>query len=280
MNIAKKNKLKPKNIIRILILLMLTFITLCPFLILVMVSLKTKSDFMLNPLGIPIVWNFQNYITVFKRSNIMQSFLNSSTITVTSVLFQIVFGAMVGYALTKMSFKHSKVFTSLFLVPMIFPIQAIMIPIYIIFIKLGLVNTYFGLIIIYIATGLALVIFMMTSFMRTIPIEISESAFVEGAGHLTIFFKLILPLLKPIVATTAIISGLSIWNDFFMPLIMITKKDLKTLPLKIYDFMGQYSSDWTLIATCIVFVIVPIIIVYCMLQKYIISGVAAGAIKG
>ncbi len=280
MNIVKKNKLKPKNIIRIFILIILTFITLCPFLILVMVSLKTKSDFMLNPLGIPIVWNFQNYITVFKRSNIMQSFLNSSTITVISVLFQIVFGAMVGYALTKMSFKHSKVFTSLFLVPMIFPIQAIMIPIYIIFIKLGLVNTYFGLIIIYIATGLALVIFMMTSFMRTIPIEISESAFVEGAGHLTIFFKLILPLLKPIVATTAIISGLSIWNDFFMPLIMITKKDLKTLPLKIYDFMGQYSSDWTLIATCIVFVIVPIIIVYCMLQKYIISGVAAGAIKG
>ncbi len=280
MNIGKKTKLKPKEIIRIFILLILTFITLFPFLILVMVSLKTKSDFMLNPLGIPIVWNFQNYITVFKRSNIMQSFLNSSTITVISVLFQIVFGAMVGYALTKMSFKHSKVFTSLFLVPMIFPIQAIMIPIYIIFIKLGLVNTYFGLIIIYIATGLALVIFMMTSFMRTIPIEISESAFVEGAGHLTIFFKLILPLLKPIVATTAIISGLSIWNDFFMPLIMITKKDLKTLPLKIYDFMGQYSSDWTLIATCIVFVIVPIIIVYCMLQKYIISGVAAGAIKG
>lgn len=268
------------HIFRLLILIGLTLSTVIPFAVLPLVSFKSKSEFLKYPLALPQEIQFDNYIKVFERSKIVLSFFNSFTITAGTLVIEIIVGALAAYALTKMYFKHSSKFSVAFLIPMVFPIQTITIPIYIIFRNINLLNTRTGLIIIYAATGLPLVIFMLTSFMKTIPVQISESALVDGANYLTIFFKLILPLLKPVISTIIVISGLSIWNDFFLPLIMITDKAKKTLPLKIYDFMGQYTSDWTLICTCIVYVTLPVIIMYCILQKNIISGVVAGSVKG
>lgn len=276
----RKRKLDFWAIFRYLILIGLTLVTVIPFAVLPLVSLKTKSEFLKYPLALPQSIQFDNYIKVFERSKILQSFFNSFTITAGTLVIEIFVGALAAYAITKMYFKHSAKFSIGFLIPMVFPIQTITIPIYIIYKNLGLLNTRIGLILIYVATGLPLVIFMLTSFMKTIPIQISESALVDGAGHMTIFCRLILPLLKPVISTIIVISGLSVWNDFFLPLIMITDKAKKTMPLRIYDFMGQYSSDWTLICTCIVYVTLPIIILYCILQKNIINGVVAGSVKG
>jgi len=271
---------KAFSTLRISVLIVMSVGVIFPFLVLIMISLKTKSDFLLNPIGLPKIWNFKNYAVVFQKAHVLRSFYNSAFITACAIFCQILFGSMVSYALTKMNFKHSGVFSTAFLLPLIFPIQSIMIPIYIIFRNLGLINNPLGMIIIYTATGLPLVIFIMTGFMKTIPFQISEAAIVDGAGQMTIFTRLILPLLKPIVSTIIVISGLGIWNDFLMPLIMITKREQKTLPLIIYNFIGQYNSDWTLICTCIVFVIAPIITVYILLQKQVISGVVSGSVKG
>lgn len=268
------------SIIRYIILIGMTLVTLIPFAVLPLVSFKTKKEFMKFPLALPEHIQFDNYVTVFQRSKIVEAFCNSFSITAAALVIEIFVGALAAYALTKMFFKHSAKFSIAFLIPMVFPIQTITIPIYVIYNNLGLLNTRTGLVFIYVATGLPMVIFMLTSFMKTIPIQISESAVVDGAGHLTIFFKLIMPLLKPVTSTIIVINGLSIWNDFFLPLIMVTDKAKKTLPLKIYDFMGQYTSDWTLICTCIIYVTLPVIILYCILQKNIISGVVAGAVKG
>ncbi|MFT3984142.1 MAG: carbohydrate ABC transporter permease [Lachnospiraceae bacterium] len=274
----KKRQLYP--VIRYVVLTAATLIAICPFLVLPIVSFKTKSEFLKYPLTLPSSINFQNYITVLERSNILMAFANSMIITGGSVVLEVLVGTLAAYAITKMDFKHAGKFSIAFLIPMIFPIQTITIPVYIIFRNLGLVNTHLGMIIIYGAVGLPIVVFMMTSFMKTIPYEISESAVVDGASNFTIYRKLILPLLKPVISTVAVICGLSVWNDFYIPMIMLTSTGKKTLPLKVYDFLGQYTSDWTLVCTCIIYVIVPIMIFYCILQKNIISGIAAGAVKG
>lgn len=270
----------PYSVIKYIILVLLSLIALIPFFTLLIVSFKTRSDFMKYPLDLPQTLNFQNYITVFKRSSIVRSFLNSFTITAGSLVIELFVGTLASYAIVKMPFKRAGLFSAFFLIPMIFPVQTITIPVYIIYKNLRLQNTYAGMMILYAAIGIPMVVFMMTSFMKTIPIQISESAMIDGASHFVIYSRLILPLMKPVVSTLIVICGLTAWNDFYLPQILLTRTELKTLPLKIYDFFGQYTSDWTLICTCIVFVIVPIIILYCFMQRNIIDGIAAGAVKG
>ncbi len=268
------------TVVRYITLILLSLVALIPLFTLLMVSLKTRADFMKYPLRFPHVLNFQNYATVFKRSSIVRSYLNSSVITVGSLAIQLFVGTLASYAITKMQFKRAGFFAAFFMIPMIFPVQTITIPVYIIYKNLGLLNTYSGMMILYAAIGIPLVAFMMTSFMKTIPYQISESAMIDGANHFVIYSRLILPLLQPVVSALIVICGLTAWNDFYLPQIMLTKTVMKTLPLKIYDFFGQYTSDWTLICTCIVFVIVPIIVLYVFLQRNIIDGITAGAVKG
>ena len=274
---TKKNVI---YILRYLLLIIGSIVILYPFSILLITAFKTQREYMMSATSLPAQWTFDNFREVLSGSNVLNSFLNSSFIMVVSVAIQVFIGALTAYALTKMKFKRAGKYSMLFLLPMIIPVQSLVIPLYLIYTKVGLLDTRIGLIGIYAATGLPLVIFMLTSFMKTIPIQISESAQVEGAGEFIIFYKLILPLLKPVVATITVISGLSIWNDFFMPMIMISDPAKKTLPLKIYDFMGQYTSNWPLICVCILLVIIPILILYCFMQRYIIDGVVAGSVKG
>lgn len=276
----KKGKISFYYAARYVVLTILFCVTIIPFLVLPVVSLKTKKDFLVNPLTLPATLNFMNYVEVFKRSNIMGAFTNSLILLIGSVSLEIVLGALTAYALTKMKFKRAGTFSAVFLAPMIFPVQSISVPMYLIFKRINLLNSYFGLILIESAISLPMTIFMMTSFMKTIPIQISESATIDGAGHSTILFKLIVPLLKPVISTIAVVCGISVWNAFYIPMIMLTKQSMRTLPLTIYDFMGMYESDWTLLCACIVLVILPIIIMYCFLQKNIINGVTAGAVKG
>ena len=267
------------NTIRLIFLILFTIVTIYPFMLMVFVSFMTSADFINNPLGLPSSFlNFENFELVFQRGRIIRAFFNSLLVASVALTIQIIFGSLVGYALTKMGFVRAKLFTVLFLIPLILPPQ--IIAVYLIFLRLGLLNTYFGLFIYYGAIGLPLVIFIFTSFTRTIPIQISECAFVEGASHLMIYTLIIMPLLKPVISTVIVISGLSIWNDFFGPLILITRSSLRTLPLTIFHFTGMYSANWPAITACLVILVLPILIVYVVLQKHIIGGVVAGSVKG
>jgi len=269
-----------RSIPRYAVLALGAFVTLYPFSMVVLTSLKTTRDYMRSSVALPAVPQFSNYATVFRKSAILSGFANSFIITASVLVLEILVGALAAYALTKMDFKKAGRYQLLFLAPMILPIQLVAIPIYLIFVNLGLTDTKLGLIVVYIATGLPLVIFMLTSFMKTIPNQISEAATVEGASDLQIFGAIIVPLLKPTIAAISVISGLGIWNDFFMPLLLLISARQKTLPLKIYDYMGQYNNNWPFVSTCIVYVLAPIFVFYVVMQKYIIKGVVAGAVKG
>jgi raffinose/stachyose/melibiose transport system permease protein len=179
-----------------------------------------------------------------------------------------------------MRFNKVHFFSTVFLAPMIFPITTVILPLYMFFKQFHLLNNILGLVLIYGATGLPLTIFIFTSFMATIPYQISEAAVIDGASHGLIYSKIILPLIKPSIATTIIVNCLSIWNDFFLPFIFITNRNLLTLPLKLYNFKGEYSNHWPNMTSLMIFLLLPIFIVYIFLQKYIISGVVAGSVKG
>ena len=263
-----------------LLMILLSFIMIYPFICVVLISLKTMNEFRDNPIGFPLALTFTNYIEVYIKGDILTAFFNSTFLTGLSVAGIIIFGSLTAYALTKMRFKKAAFFSNVFLAPMIFPIQTIIIPLYFLFRSMHLVNNMWGLITIFIAGNLPMSIFILTGFMKTIPYALSEAAFVEGANHFRVYFRIILPLIKPAIATAGIIIGIFIWNDFYLPLIMMNDRKLSPLPLKIFMFSGQYEQFWTMICTCVVFLTLPVVIVYLLLQKQIISGVVAGSVKG
>jgi raffinose/stachyose/melibiose transport system permease protein len=257
-----------------------TVFVLYPLSSLLFTSLKTESAYAEDPTGLPSSLEIANYGHVWEVARIPSSFMNSAVITITSVVGQIVVAVLASYALCKMRFRRSSFFMLLFLLPITFSPQLLILPLFMQFRPLGLVNARLGLVIIYIAGGLPLSILLFTRFMQTIPIELSESAFLDGASHARTLAAVIMPLLGAVVATNVIISGLSVWNDFFLPFIFLTTEKIRTLPLGIHSFTKQYGNQWTLIATDLVYIVVPVVLVYIFLQRYIIKGVTAGAVKG
>jgi raffinose/stachyose/melibiose transport system permease protein len=276
----RKVEIKFMGILKLVGALLLAAVIIYPFAMLAIISLKTQDEFGINPMGLPIKWTIENYIDVVINGHLLRAAANSLIITISSMFIQIFFGSLAAYALTKMNFKRAKLFSVAFLIPMIFPIQTVIITLYLMFKQLHLLNSLKGMIILEAAGGLPMVVFILTSCMSTIPKQISEAAIVDGASHFIIYRKIIFPLLKPAIATTIVISGLGIWNDYYTPLIMISDSKLEPMPVKVFSFLGQYVSNWPAISSGIVFLVLPVMILYIFMQRYIISGVAAGSVKG
>jgi raffinose/stachyose/melibiose transport system permease protein len=260
----------------VIVLVMIIF----PFAIIIFNSLKTEKQFLLNATSFPTTFNFSNYVEVFRVAEIPRSFMNSILLTTFSLFGQILIGSLAAYALTKMNFKRSNLFLSLFLIPIIFSIHMVVLPVFIIFKYLNLLDTYLGAILIYIGTGLSISIFILTGFMRKIPNELIEAALMDGATHYKIYTKVILPLIKTPIAAICIVNGLAIWNDFFVPLMFFTKGNIKTIPLGIFKFVTTHASKWTLISADIVISVVPFVILYLFLQRFFIEGITTGSLKG
>lgn len=276
-----KKRKKISGIIRIILLIIITITVLYPVFLIIQTSLKTEKDFIINPIGFSGKYHFNNFIDVFSAARMPISYLNSIILTACSLFGQIFLGSLAAYALTKMNFKKSGIIMNGFLLPMmVFSINIVVLPVYIIFQRLHLTNSLIGAIIIYIATGLPMAIFILAKFLIAIPIEISESAFVDGATHFQNYSKIILPLMKVPIITIIVINGLRIWNDFFVPIIFFTKRKIPTVTLGLYMFSDNYYTDWTKICADIVLMALPLVIVYAFLQKYVIEGVVAGSIKG
>lgn len=269
-----------KRTLLFLLLIFVMIIILYPFMLMVLTSLKSESELFTNNVGFPESPKFSNYIEVFKVAEIPRLFANSVIITSLSLFSQVIFASLAAYALTKMRFRRSGLFFNLFLIPIIFSIHFVVLPIFIMFKYMNLLDTYLGAILIYTAVGIPIAVIILTAFMKSIPYELSEAAHMDGASHFTIYSRVILPLLKGPIAAICVINGLYVWNDFFVPLMFFLGDDLMTLPQGIFKFSSQYARSWTLIFTDIIYTIVPFIILYIFLQRYIIKGVTQGAIKG
>ena len=277
-------KRKVANILAMAGLIILFIAYMFPFIMVVINSLKQKRDIIKSPFS----WlftikglSFDNFEKAFTQMDFLNAFKNSLIVTVSATVLVTILAAMLAYYIVRNNNIISKITFALMVASMIIPFQAIMIPLVSIYGgTLNILNHRVTLIFMHTGFAMAMSVFMFHGFIRgNVPIALEEAAYIDGCTHSQTFFKIVLPLLKPIISTMVILNSLAFWNDYLLPSLVLTDKKLLTLPLSTYSFYGTYSADYGTIMAGLLLCVLPILILYVILQKQIIGGVVAGAVK-
>jgi raffinose/stachyose/melibiose transport system permease protein len=272
---------KISNFLQNLLLALLCLPILYPLIWLVSNSLKTRPDMINNSWRIipeTIVW--KNYLDAWEIGKIGQGFMNSLIVSAAAVALMIVVALFASYALARLKFWGRNAIMIMFLATWMMPAQVLIIPLFKLEAMMNIANTRIGLILPYAASTLPFAIFVLTTFIKTIPYEIEEASCIDGASRLRIILQIVAPLSKPALSAVIIFSFMQCWNEFFMALVMIKDPALKTLPLELLSFNGQWGQqDFTRLFAALVIICLPTIIVYIILQKQFIKGLTSGAIK-
>lgn len=277
---SRAGKEKLGQIAMTLLLSAAAVFTVFPVFMALINSFKTKAQMFTNILAFPTQLDFDNYVRGFTKMKYFISFTNTLLIVVIAITGIIVFSAMAGWILCRTKTWLSSMIFGLFVFSMLIPFNAIMIPLYRIAQALKISNQIFGMGFIYIGLGAGMAVFMYHGFVKGIPYEIEESAYIDGADRAQMFFRIVLPLLGPITATISIMNVLWMWNDFLLPLIILASPTKYTLLLSTNMLFGQYSSDWPAILSALILTVIPVIVLYALLQKNILKGIVDGAVKG
>ncbi len=268
----------------ILNLILIVFSLSCIFPIVWMFysSLKQKALFNKDIIGLPTKPTFSNYISLLsnKDYHLFQSMVNSIRTTALSLFFIVLFGFIVGYILSRIKFRGSKLLYVIFLMGMLIPIHSLLVPIYVVFSKSGMHNHWYTLIIPYVAFGLPIAIFLVDGYLKSIPIALEEAAAIDGSSFSRTLFQIIFPVCKPILTTVAIIQTFYCWNEFSFALVLLKDQVLHTVPLAMTQFSGQFSSDYPKMMTGMLITMSPVLVLYFIFSKQIIKGMVAGAVKG
>lgn len=244
-------------------------------------SLKDNAEiFGENVVGLPKHWLWSNYTSALKTGHIGIYFLNSTIVAVATILITLAVALMATFALTRLIWKRRKTLNKFFMLGLTIPIHASIVPVYVTLSRLHLLNTYWALIIPYSAFSLSMAILVCTGFMNEIPRELDESACIDGCSIWGIFFRIIVPLMKPAVATVGIYTFLQCWNELMFANIFISKSSLKTLPVGIQALSGQYTTEWGPIGAALCLATFPTLILYIFLSRKIQESFIAGAVKG
>ncbi len=249
-----------------------------PLLIVVNVSLKTNEEYMMNGvMSLPEhITDFSNYIRAFIEGNFIKGFMNTAVLVIVSVPVTIVIASLVAYTLSRFDFKLRELVYLAFLIPTFIPGMTVTIATFQVIKALGIYNTLMAGVLLYIGTDI-MQIYIFLQFINNVPVSLDESARLDGAGRLKIYTDIILPQLKPAIATTIILKLLGIYNDFFTPYMYMPRT--RTVATSLYAFSGDKLAEWPLMSAAIVLVAIPTIIIYIFLQRHIISGVTDGAVK-
>lgn len=270
-------------VIKIIVLICALVVYMFPFVMVIINSFKIKRDIIKEPMALigSHGASLDNYVEAFHKMNFIRAFLNSLCITGVSVVLIIITSAMCAYLFVRMDYKINKIFFGLMIASMVIPFQVIMIPLVSIYGgNLHILNHRLTLILMHVGFSTAQSVFMYHGFIKSnIPMSLEEAAKLDGCTKYQTFFRIVFPLLKPTTATLVILYAMGIWNDFLLPSLVLTQKELYTLPIATQMFYGTYSSDLGLIMASLLMVAAPVIVLYLFLQKYIIAGVVAGAVK-
>ncbi|MFI1194494.1 carbohydrate ABC transporter permease [Micromonospora sp. NPDC020750] len=250
-----------------------------PLLFTVVSSLKTQSGFAHDPLGLPAGITLDNYFEAFRRMNMPRLLLNSLITTLGGLVLSVLAALFVAYAVTKMRFRGGKIVFLLIIVTLTIPSQAIIYPLYQTVLDLGMSGQYQGLILAYAAFGLPLGTYQLAGYFQQIPDELIEAARVDGAGHLTILFRLLAPIATPALAALAIFNFVWMWNDLLLPLVIMGGSDSKTLMVGVSMLSGQYDVSVPLVSAGLIVALLPVLIIYLVFQRQLVSGALAGSGK-
>lgn len=274
-------KTKQKLIATEIGMILLALIWFIPIYYLIVTTLKTQQDATLNPLGLPETWEFGNYINAWVKMEFPKAFANTLIITVSAVFLLVLVGTLAGYALARTKTKMSGIVFIIFLAGLIVPFQMNIISQYRIVKTLGLMNTLFAVILVDVAINMPQTIFLFKEFIEnSVPWELEEAALVDGCSVPQRVFHVVIPLLKPVVSTTVIIVTLNVWNEFMTPLLFLQSRKNSVILQEVSRNIGQFSTDWATMFPMLMLGVMPLMIFYLFMQKYIIAGVAAGAVKG
>jgi raffinose/stachyose/melibiose transport system permease protein len=277
---AASIKQQNRNIPAHCILIIWSLIVIFPLYVMVINSFKDRLSIYTSPFGLPKKWNFSNYATVITDGDFLGYFKNSFIVVVLSLILLIVVGSLAAYALANWKTKISRAIYFFGIAGMMLPIKIASIRILELVRNLGLLNTIWSLIPIYIAMGIPIAIFILTEFIREIPGELTEAGIIDGAGRFGIFIRIIAPLLRPALATVAIYNLVPFWNDLWFPLIFISDERSKTVLLGVTRLFGQYQTDWSKVLAVLTLSALPVIALYLTMSKQFIRGLTAGAVKG
>lgn len=253
---------------------------LFPLLMALMNSFKTNGELLTNVMSLPKQWKLDNYVRTLDKMHYFRSLANTVILAVCGVGMIVLFSALAGWRLCRTKTRLSGFLFSLFVFSMLIPFSSIMIPLYRVVLTLGIKNSLLGLSLVYAGLGVSMAVFLYHGFVKSIPYELEEAAAIDGCGLLMTFFRVLMPLLTPITATVVITNVLWVWNDFLLPLIVVSRNEKYTLLLSTNTLFGQYNSDWTAILSALILAAVPMILFYSLFQRRILQGIADGAVKG
>lgn len=276
----KKKKIAA-GIARYIVMGLLAFLVLVPIYYLVVTTFKSSSEAALAPMALPESFSIVPYLEAFEKMQYPRAFKNTLIITLCSVGGLIIVSSMCGYVLhRKGKSKVAQVVFLLILSGMMFPYQMSILGLYRVIQDLNLMNSLLGVILIDIAINIPFATFLIRSFVATIPIELEEAAHIDGAGTFRTFWTITFPLMKPMIATVAILNTLTIWNDFMGPLYFLQSRENGVILQEVYRNIGQFATDWTSLFPMMVLGVLPLLIFYLFMQRYIIGGVMNGSVKG
>lgn len=274
--------MKPSRLgqaIKYFILILFAFIFLYPIVLMILNSFKTNLEIFRSPLGLPSAFNLQNYIDVWQTVNFSGYVWNSIYVSAGSVFVILFVSSLAAYYLSRYSFKWNPYILFFFMLGLMLPMKLAIIPLYLIFMNLGLLDTLTSLIIVYVAGNIPFAVFVFYGFFKTLPKDLEQSARLDGCNEFQVYYKIVLPLMKPAIATVGIVNLIGVWNDFFYPLIFIRSDELRTIPIGMLTLFGEYDTQWNLLFAGLTISSLPMIIAFLFASKQFIEGLTSGAIK-
>lgn len=258
---------------------MIVIIYLIPFYVLITMSLKMRTD-LSSKWVFPGYLYFDNFINAWNKAQLGRALINNMIITVCSLALLIVLGACASYPLARFKTRLNRFIYTFFISCMIVPALTILVPLYRFVIDIGGINTYWAMILLQVTFSLPLTVFLYTGFINSVPKSLDEAALIDGCGRIGIFFKIILPQLKPITSTVIILTGVGIWNDYQFSIFFLQKKDMQTITVALSSFISQFQSNISYVAAGCLIGMLPIVLLFLFMQKYFIKGITDGAVKG
>ena len=262
-----------------IILIAYAILIILPLINMFISSFKSSREIFLAPYSLPETLRIENYIKVWGTGRFGRYFFNSVIVTGISISLTLLFGSMAAFGIARYRYKLSMLIFLVFLSGIMLPLKAAIIPLFLLLKKMGLLNTLLSLILVYTAMSLPSTVFILSGFMRGLPWDLDDAARIDGCNDFQIYWRIILPLTRQALVIVTIYNAIPVWNDFFFPLVFIQNDNLKTLPLGMTVFFGQYQTDWGLLFSALSIAILPMIFLYILLSKQFVQGLTAGAIK-
>ncbi len=274
-------KITPLKLLLYILLGLFALVQIYPLIFLLFFSLKDNNEiYGGNVMGLPSVLRWENYQKALFDANVLHYLFNSIFVTLIVILVSGLLACMVSYAIARMRVKINGVVKTFFSIGLMIPLHAVLLPVFLMLRNMKMLDTYQAIIVPYIAFALPMAIFFMIGFFRTLPLELEESAFLDGCGIFRTFFQIILPLVKPALATISIFTFLSTWNEMMFAITFINSEQYRTLTVGIMQMVGMYTTDWGTMGAGLVVATLPTILIYLLFSNQVQSGMVSGAVKG